>query len=321
MPDNSIPAPHSDPEVQPGEFDFAKPVEEHPRVRRRSLKLKPAASLKPGTGAPAPSHEIISEAPPQTAETVAPEEQAEPTSVRTTTAQPAQTRSGTASPSNKSTSTQPASPHGTRPATLYYSTGARKEKEDPSPMKSTPTASPAPSTSSTSPTPVRTAASTVRPSSVVDYRTNVERQAREQKSVGGILSILVYSLIGLFVLGALLAGYGAYVVHQALHDQSVTVTQLEARYDAENKDLNAKLATTLDTLTQAQAQINRQQDLLVKQQEAISKLLVATEDNAAALKQEKAARAQESATRAQETASLRARLKDLEYQGPTTKKY
>jgi apolipoprotein N-acyltransferase len=183
-------------------------------------------------------------------------------------------------------------------------------------MKTTPAASPSPSTAASSPAATRTTATaaTSRPASVVDYRTNVERQSREQKSVGGILSILVYSLIGLFVLGAGLASYGAYVVHQALHDQSVTVGQLEARYDQENKDLNARLATTLDTLTSAQAQVARQQELILKQQEAINKLLTATQENATDIRQEKA-------SRSQETANIRARLKNLEYQGPTTRKY
>jgi len=214
-------------------------------------------------------------------------------------------------------STQPStSPHGTRPATLYYSSGPAQDKETPSPMKSTPAATPASSTSASStsaPRATTTAAST-RPASVVDYRTNVDRQAREQKSVGGILSILVYTLIGLFVLGGLLAGYGIFVLSKQIDQQSVTVSDLDKRYSADNQALNAKLATTLDTLTTAQAQIGRQQELIVKQQDTINKLLAASEDNASAIRQEKAARAQE-------TSNLRAKLRDLEYQGPSIKKY
>ena len=183
-------------------------------------------------------------------------------------------------------------------------------------MKSTSPASSSPSTTAASTSAPRTTASTAstRPASVVDYRTNVERQSREQKSVGGILSILVYTLIGLFVLGASLAGYGAYVMTKQLDQQSVTMSDFDKRYSADYKDINARLATTLDTLTQAQAQIGRQQELIVKQQDTINKLLTATDDNAAAIRQEKA-------TRAQETANIRSRLKDLEYTGPTTRKY
>jgi hypothetical protein len=132
--------------------------------------------------------------------------------------------------------------------------------------------------------------------------------------VGGLLAILVYSLIAFFVLGAALAGYGAYVVSVQLHQQSVTVSQLDAKYAAANKDLDAKLASTLDTLTQAQSQIDRQQELILRQQETINKLLSATQETAAAVRQEKQ-------TRAEETASLRERVKDLEYQTTTTRKY
>ena len=118
---------------------------------------------------------------------------------------------------------------------------------------------------------------------MVDYRTNVDRQAREQKSVGSLLSILVYALIAFVVIGSLLAGYGAYIVSEQLHQQSATVSDLDKKYAAANKDLNTKLAATQDTLTQAQAQITSQQDLIVKQQDTINKLLAATADNTTAL--------------------------------------
>jgi septal ring factor EnvC (AmiA/AmiB activator) len=149
---------------------------------------------------------------------------------------------------------------------------------------------------------------------VVDYRTNVERQSREQKSVGNVLAIAVYALIGFFVVGAGLAGYGAHVIFVQLHQQSVTVSDLDNRFSEENKELNAKLATTLDTLTQAQAQIGREQELILKQQEAINQLMTVSAANTSALRQEKQARADE-------TAQLRAQLKRLEYSGPTTQRY
>ncbi len=149
---------------------------------------------------------------------------------------------------------------------------------------------------------------------MVDYRTNVDRQAREQKSVGGVLTLLVYSLIGFFVVGAGLAGYGAYVVSVQLHQQSVTVSDLDNRFSAENKALNARLAAAQDTLAQAQAQIGREQELILKQQEAINQLLTLSANNASALRQEKQARAEE-------TAQLRTRVKNLEYTGPSTRKY
>jgi hypothetical protein len=186
-------------------------------------------------------------------------------------------------------------------------------------MKTIPTASPAPSSSATA-APTQAARTTTasvgpasRPSANVDYRANVERQSREQKSVGSILSYVVYGLIAFFVLSAALAAYGADIIFKQLHDQSLTVSDLDGRYAAANKDLNAKLAATQDTLSQAQAQIGRQQDLIVKQQESLNQLIAATATNDAAIKQEKQ-------SRAQEASNLRARIRELENR-PTVQKY
>ncbi len=93
----------------------------------------------------------------------------------------------------------------------------------------------------------------------------------------------------------------------------MTVSDLDARYAAANKDLTSKLSATQDTLTAAQAQIARQQDLIVQQQQDLNRLIAATNDNTAAVKAERAARAQE-------TAALRARVRDLENR-PTIQKY
>lgn len=187
-------------------------------------------------------------------------------------------------------------------------------------MKTTiPTPSPSSSSATTLPTstarPAAAAAASPRPASNVDYRANVERQSREQKSVGSILSYAVWGLIGFFVVSAGLAIYGADVIFKQLHDQSVTVSGVDQKYDLATKDLNAKLTTTQDALTQAQAEIARQQDLILRQQEELNKLIAAVNDNSNALKAEKAARTQE-------TASLRARLRDVEYtRGTSTQKY
>ena len=142
----------------------------------------------------------------------------------------------------------------------------------------------------------------------------MERQSKEQKSVGNILAYIVYALIALFVLGASLAGYGGYVLSKQIQQQSVTVGDLDQHYAEVTKDLNAKLASTQDTLTQAQAQIARQQDLIVHQQEDISRLIAATNDNSTAIKTEKQGRVQE-------TANLRARVRDLEYKVANPQRY
>jgi hypothetical protein len=332
MPENQIPAT----QPEPGEFNFAKPASENPRIRRRSLKAKSGGLIKPSSGAPPAARELEREAPPLSAEQVVkprPQETEEvktkaavkaietpvatsrpPPSAATTPSQPASGSTG--APRIASTASPTTSPHGTRPATLYYSSQPRKDKEAPSPMKTIPTTSTAPSSSaSTLPSSVARSASTPsRPATTLDYRANVERQSREQKSVGNILSYVVYALIGFFVISAGLAAYGADVIFKQIHDQSVTVNDLDQKYAKATSDLNTKLASTQDTLTQAQAQIARQQDLILKQQEEINRLIAATNDNTSALKAEKQARTQE-------TSSLRARVRDLENRGTYEQKY
>ena len=342
MPDNQIPAAQPNSEAESAEFNFGKPAV-NPRMKRRSLKAKPADMIKPPDGTVSAARELEREAPPLASEprpaasspaqvqsksipvvVKASETPAAPP--RTPPAQSAvaakPATSATTKPVTSSTTSQTTSPHGTRPATLYYSSYPRKEKETPSPMKSIPSANPTPSPSSTAGSsatrPAATSASNIpssaarastaapsRPAPTIDYRANVERQSREQKSVGNILAYFVYGLIAVFVICAGLAGYGAKVIFDRLHDQSTTVADLDQRYSDANKELNAKLAVTQDTLSQAQAQINRQQDLIVRQQEEINHLIAAQNDEVTALKSEKS-------TRAQETAVLRSRVRDLE---------
>jgi len=336
MPENQIPATQPESGAAPAEFNFANPPKESPRIRRRSLKTKPAGLVKP-TGSTLPAaRELEREAPPLSAaqtqpaqpparEIAAPKTEpaaraAEvPSAPPRTTPTPAVSRpASSAAPAQTASRPATVSPHGTRPATLYYSSYPRnKDKEAPSPMKTIPPPANPASSSSSTPLPAsmpRPTTPSARASGVVDYRTNVERQSREQKSVGNILAYAVYALIGFFVLSAGLAIYGADVIFKQLHDQSVTVSDLDQRYAASTKDLNTKLATTQDTLTQAQAQIARQQDLILRQQEELNRLIAATNDNVNALKAEKQARAQE-------TASLRGRVKDLENRGTYQQKY
>ena len=333
MPENQIPATHPEPDAAAGEFIFTKPESESPRIKKRSLKGKPAGLIKPNAAAIAATRELEREAPPRVTQQAKPasvkaEEimakpaakavEAPPKVTPTTSVNP----NGASKPASTATPATSAatSPHGTRPATLYYSTPTRKA-ETPSPMKTIPTTSAAssasfPATGSTPTSAVRvaTTASTSRASSPnVDYRANIERQSREQKSVGSILSYIVYGLIAFFVISAALAAYGADVIFAKLHDQSTTVAELDQHYTHLTDDLNAKLSETQATLTAAQAQINREQDVINKQQEAINQLLAATTANDTAIKQVKASSDQERAARAQETANLRARVKQLEY--------
>ena len=160
--------------------------------------------------------------------------------------------------------------------------------------------------------PAASASAAARPQGNFDYRANVERQSREQKSVGNILSYIVYGFLAIFVITVALAGYGANVIFAKIHDQSVTVSDLDARYAAANKDLQGKLAATQQTLSDAQAQITRQQDLIIKQQDAINKLIAATNQNSSDIKKE-------AQSRAQETTVLRARVRELDSRIPPSK--
>jgi hypothetical protein len=175
-----------------------------------------------------------------------------------------------------------------------------------------PAASAASATSSSS-TAARPASSTISApsrassSSVNDFRSNAERQAREQKSISGLISIIVYVLVGLFVLGTILAGYGAYVISRQIHQQSITLSDLDSRYTARTQALATQLQTTNDALARSNAQIAREQELIALQQENLTKLANAAEANTAAWRVERQ-------SRAAETASLRARVRDLEDQ-------
>jgi cell division protein FtsB len=154
--------------------------------------------------------------------------------------------------------------------------------------------------------------SSSRPGGVSDYRANIDRQSREQKSIGGILNLIVYALIAIFVLGAGLAAYGAHVIFKQLNAQSMTVSELDSRYSTANQELNAQLKTTAQAVLQLQEQVNRDQELALKQQDAITKLQSDLSSDTESLRQERAARATETSIRISETSALRARLRALE---------
>ncbi len=123
--------------------------------------------------------------------------------------------------------------------------------------------------------------------------------------------MVVYALAACFVFAIVLAAYGGYTITRQIHQQSVTLTDLDSRYNAENKALTDQLKASNDSLTEAlsqtQAQLVRQQGLLARQEEMINKLSAEDDANAALLRQERIARAAE-------TATLRARMRSLEDQ-------
>ena len=302
-----------------GEFNFDdSPSLEQPRIKRRSLRPRPAPAPQPAAEEPAPAVpepepdrlEATAAATPPPAETPAPARTAPNGTISSSRpAVPGRTIPPTGYVSRPAAATTPSS---TMPNPgLYYSSGAPREAERPSatpnpPMKpSTPTPSTAAASPSTVSTYRATPSSTPRTSTASDFRANIDRQSREQKSVGDVLSYIVYAIGALLIIGAALAIYGGYTLSRQIHEQSVTMSDLDARYAAENKQLTAALGTTNDTLEQAQAQIRRQEEMIARQQDTINKLVTTNDEIVAALKQERL-------QRASETANLRARVRSLE---------
>jgi hypothetical protein len=302
-----------------GEFNFDdSPSVEQPRMKRRSLKPPSTSTPQSASGKPAPEPQ------PDNRETSS-------ASAPAATPSPAETPApARTTPNGATSSSRPATPGRVIPPTgyvsrsaastppssttpnpgLYYSSGARPEPERPSatptpPMKpSTPTPS-TPAPSSAVSTYRATPGAAPRTATASDFRANIDRQSREQKSVGDVLSYVVYAIGALLIIGAGLAIYGGYVLSQQIHQQSVTMSDLDARYAAENKSLTDALGATNDTLSQAQGQIHRQEEMIARQQDTINKLVTTNDEIVAALKQERL-------TRASETSNLRARVRSLE---------
>jgi hypothetical protein len=369
MPENPSPAAKPEPNSEPIEFNFEKAGAEIPRIKRRSLKAKtpgPQAATPPPSSESAPK--TTPAAPPKTtpASSAATPRPAASTNAEGDKPAPVNGNGVTPAASGEKvnialTSHQKAtaavlaasearSPHGTRPATLYYTSQPKKEATSSMKPNSTATSAATPVTSSTRPAtaPSATTSSAARPASAgtapasatrpaaatssaasrpataavtpvtaarpsgggFDYRANVERQSREQKSVGSIISYVVYGLIAVFVIGAALATYGTVVIFGQLHDHATSISGLDAKYAQKDAELTKALLTTQDTLAQANTTLAQQRDLLTKQEEEISQLHAAI--NTASSASADAIRA-EARARANEAAALKARIRDLEY--------
>jgi hypothetical protein len=73
------------------------------------------------------------------------------------------------------------------------------------------------------------------------YQQNVQRQSKEQKSVGTLLKIVGFVLIaGLLTVGGL-AGYGGWILSRQIQEQSVSITELETKMAAEILSLRNNL--------------------------------------------------------------------------------
>lgn len=76
---------------------------------------------------------------------------------------------------------------------------------------------------------------------VNDFRQNAARQAKEQKVVGSVLGWIVYGFIGAMVLLTGLAALGGYTLLQMIESQSVTVAQLDNKYEALVAEVRAEV--------------------------------------------------------------------------------
>ena len=146
MPENPIPAAQPEAGAAAGEFNFADSETGTARIKKRNLKTKVPGLIKPNPAALPAARELEREAPPVSAtpatkpvsvktEEVVAKVTPKP-AVKTAEAPTAPPRSlpitsvtattTSTTPKIASTATPGVSPHGTRPATLYYTSPTRK---------------------------------------------------------------------------------------------------------------------------------------------------------------------------------------------------
>jgi hypothetical protein len=99
---------------------------------------------------------------------------------------------------------------------------------------------------------------------VSEFRKNVERQTREQRAVGDVLSWIGYSLLGGLIVVALMAGFGGYTLYRMIEDQSVTVAQFDAKYGAETAALHENVKELDQQMAQTRNLVGRQQDQITR---------------------------------------------------------
>jgi hypothetical protein len=120
----------------------------------------------------------------------------------------------------------------------------------------------------------------ITPPSINDFKRNAERQTREQRTAGSLLSIIVWVVVGGLFLVAGLAAYGGYVLSSQIKNQAVTVQQLQAKTEQDNADLREDLNRTRSALADVVNAVNKQQDRL-------NRLSVSLEETQAVVRAEK----------------------------------
>lgn len=93
------------------------------------------------------------------------------------------------------------------------------------------------------------------------YQQNVQRQAKEQKAVGSVLSSAAIILAAFILIVGILAGFGGWVLWRAIQNQSTTVAQLQTKMENEVILLKTTIKedeVVLETLTN-QARVQKEQ--------------------------------------------------------------
>lgn len=103
---------------------------------------------------------------------------------------------------------------------------------------------------------------------VTSYTRNIDRQAREQKSMNTILSGVGLFLLVLILVFAGLATFGGYFMWNAIKDQRVTVAQMESKFNSDITALNDSLFKTREELaaTDRLLKVQQEQALTLKAQ-------------------------------------------------------
>lgn len=103
--------------------------------------------------------------------------------------------------------------------------------------------------------------------SMSDFRRNAERQSKEQKSTGTILSGIAYGLIAAILLVASLSAFGGFVMWRQIQNNATTVAQV-------NDKLNAEVAALREEAAEARKATD---EVIKRQQEQINRLTAVTE--------------------------------------------
>jgi hypothetical protein len=138
----------------------------------------------------------------------------------------------------------------------------------------------------------------LKPSTITDFKRNVDQQKKEQKSFNNVLSTITYVvLIGLILVTGL-AGYGAHQFWMRLNDQATSITTLDQKLDTAVLGINEDLHRTKAELEKTTAEISHQQEEISILRSSLDKLQTDAKADRAA--------------RARENAALQKRLADLE---------